>query len=269
MIDPVEFGKAMGALVRDAVTPLLKRIEELESRQAEKGDKGDPGEPGPAGADGETPAVLDVALAAVDAEGFKTIVDMAVAAYMVENPVQDGADGKDGRDGERGERGDVGEKGADGIGLASAMIDREGALVVTKTNGETIALGRVVGSDGEKGADGRDGLGFEDVSFSFDPESGLTVRAARGEHVREETFYVPAMIHRGFWRDGMSAKSGNTTTHNGNLWIAMRETKATPCLENKEDWILAARKGRDGDKGDPGTPKPEPGPVKLKGSENG
>lgn len=30
-MDPVAFGKAMGTIVREAVAPLLKRIEELES----------------------------------------------------------------------------------------------------------------------------------------------------------------------------------------------------------------------------------------------
>lgn len=30
MIDPVEFGKAMGAIVREATAPLIARIEQLE-----------------------------------------------------------------------------------------------------------------------------------------------------------------------------------------------------------------------------------------------
>jgi hypothetical protein len=33
----------MGAIVRDATAPLLKRIEELESRQPERGEKGEQG----------------------------------------------------------------------------------------------------------------------------------------------------------------------------------------------------------------------------------
>lgn len=38
MIDPVEFGKAMGAIVREATAPLLIRIEQLEKELAERPD---------------------------------------------------------------------------------------------------------------------------------------------------------------------------------------------------------------------------------------
>ncbi|HCC6600930.1 TPA: hypothetical protein L3821_005964 [Pseudomonas aeruginosa] len=38
MIDPVEFGKAMGAIVREATAPLLVRIEQLEKELAERPD---------------------------------------------------------------------------------------------------------------------------------------------------------------------------------------------------------------------------------------
>lgn len=38
MIDPVEFGKAMGAIVREATAPLLVRIEKLEKELAERPD---------------------------------------------------------------------------------------------------------------------------------------------------------------------------------------------------------------------------------------
>ena len=40
MIDPVEFGKAMGAIVREATAPLLVRIEQLEKALAERPDIG-------------------------------------------------------------------------------------------------------------------------------------------------------------------------------------------------------------------------------------
>ena len=40
MLDPVEFGKAMGSIVSSAIAPLQKRIEELEARQPERGDRG-------------------------------------------------------------------------------------------------------------------------------------------------------------------------------------------------------------------------------------
>lgn len=67
----------------------------------------------------------------------------------------------------------------------------------------------------------------------------------------------------------MSVRGGKAdiVTHNGNAWIALRDTKGKPTVESKEDWRLFARKGRDGMDGkivrDTG---PIP-PVKLSGSD--
>jgi hypothetical protein len=253
MIDPVEFGKAMGSLIREATAPLLKRIEELEAREALKGDKGDQGE---AGKDAEPVLVSDVVKELIACPDLTPILDLlaaeAVSKYLDENPPPAGKDGRDGKDGV----GIQGEKGADGIGLAGAVIDRDGELTITKTNGEPIKLGPVVGKDGEKGQDGKDGLGFDDFSADYDGERTVTLKWIRGEQVKEYTWTLPVVIHKGFWREGMSAVKGDSITHAGSLWIALRDTKAAPGYDAKEDWILAARKGRDGDKGDPGTAPP-------------
>src|SRR5690606_18773662 len=133
-----EFGKAMGAIVRAAVEPLEKRIEELEAREPAKGEKGDPGQ------DAEPvdiAALVDGSVAMLlQPAKLETLVDLAaakaVADYFEANPVQhgkDGADGRDGADGEpgpKGEKGDPGPAGKDGVGLSDALIDREGALVL-------------------------------------------------------------------------------------------------------------------------------------------
>lgn len=68
--------------------------------------------------------------------------------------------GEKGDAGERGENGADGRDGADGIGISDAIIDADGALVLTFTDGRTKTLGVVRGEKGEKGdagADGRDG----------------------------------------------------------------------------------------------------------------
>lgn len=51
--------------------------------------------------------------------------------------------------------------------------------------------------------------------------------------------------YRGYWRDGKSAKRNYAFTHNGSLWIAMRDTSDTPSNDSL-DWNVIARKGRDG-----------------------
>lgn len=65
--------------------------------------------------------------------------------------------GDKGDAGERGEKGVDGRDGVDGIGIADAIIDAEGALVLTFTDGRTKTLGVVRGEKGVAGADGRDG----------------------------------------------------------------------------------------------------------------
>jgi hypothetical protein len=303
MIDPTEFGKAMGAIVRAAVEPLERRIEELETREPQKG------EPGKDGADGASPSAEDLAAlvaeqvrAAVDAlpkpqdgrdgkdgqdgkdasevdvaavedavvskllgsERVDTLVDLAatkaVGDYFEANPVQHGRDGKDGEPGASVK----GEPGKDGIGLADALIDRDGALVLTMTDGRAKALGVVVGSDGAAGKDGRDGLSMADVAREYDAEAHEIVErwTVAGE-AKELRYPAGGIRPGGFYREGMKCHALQAITHDGALWIAKRDTTAKPCLENADDWQLAARKGRDGRDGKDG--KPPPGPISLGG----
>lgn len=226
--DPVAFGKSVGDTIRDALAPLLKRIEELEARQ-------------PAAQDAP-PVELDVAevvkeLLATD--GVKHIVGMEVAAYMAENPPP------------AGEKGDPGQ---DGAGIADLLIDRDGNLTATFTDGRMKSLGVVVGKDG---APGRDGADFSDVSIDYDGERTITIKGRGGEIVKR----VPIPLDRGYWSHGQSHEKGDVVTHNGVAFIAKRDTNAEPKTENSDDWRILARKGRDGKDGRNGIDKT--GPVKL------
>ncbi len=248
------------------------------------GEKGDPGEPGRDGTDAEPVLVADVVRELVATEALAPLIDLmvaeAVAKYFAANPVQhgrdgeDGADGRDGADGERGPQGEKGEPGSngvdgkDGVGLADALIDRDGALVLTMTDGRAKTLGVVIGRDGAAGADGRDGLSMVDVSRIYDAETHEVVErwTVAGE-AKELRYPAGGIRPGGFWREGMKCYALQAITHDGALWIAKRDTAARPCLENADDWQLAARKGRDGRDGKDG--RPPPGPVSLKKPEDG
>ena len=289
MIDPVEFGKAMADIVKEATAPLIKRIEELEAREPVKGEDGKFVAPEdvapmiaeevakavaslPAPKDGESVTVEDVA---------PLIAEQVKAAVEAIPKPKDGRDGKDGvglagaaidRDGNLiitltsgeakslgrvvgadGQHGKDGADGRDGVGLAGASIDRDGALVVTLTNGEQKSLGPVVGRDGKDGAD------FSGVEIDYDGERAITIKGRGGEITKR----VPLPLDRGYWREGMACEKADILTHGGNAWIALRDTKAKPCLENKEDWRLFARKGRDGRDGRNGIDKTAPAKVKA------
>lgn len=280
--------------VADIRTSLERRIGEVEQVKlvpGPKGDpgvdgapgkKGDPGEPGRDGKDAEPVLVADVVAELVKTEVLAPLIDLMVAAavakHFEDNPVQhgkDGRDGKEGSDGRDGERGPQGEKGdpgsagvdgKDGVGLADALIDRDGGLVLTMTDGRAKALGRVVGKDGAAGADGRDGLSMADVAREYDADAHEIVERWTVAGMAKELRYPAGGIRPGgFWREGMKCHAAQAITHDGALWIAKRDTAAKPCLENKDDWQLAARKGRDGRDGKDG--KPPPGPVKLGGGD--
>lgn len=253
--------KAIGVIEQKAA-PLTDRLNALEARQPERGEKGEQGEAGAPGRDAEPVAVADVVAELLTTDQLATLVDLqveaAVAKYFEANPVQHGKDGAKGEPGDRGEKGETGTAGADGVGLAGAMIDRDGNLIVTKTNGEAIPLGRVVGKDG---APGKDGADFSDVEFDYDGERGLIIRGKGGELVKR----LPIPIDRGYWRDGMKAERGDVVTQDGSAWIALKDTSAKPCREQSDDWRMIARKGRDGLQGPPGKDYQPPQPVKLNG----
>jgi hypothetical protein len=128
-------GKAFGAQIVEAVKthvsatlePIHRRLDAIEARQPEKGEKGDPGDRGPAGENG---------------------IDGAPGL-----PGERGEPGEPGLPGMVGEKGDKGDRGDS---LTDVLIDREGALVVTFSDGSTKSVGVVVGKDGAPGRDGRD-----------------------------------------------------------------------------------------------------------------
>lgn len=222
----------------------------------------------------------------LESDGLDGLIDLRVTEYLTANPPapgekgekgadgvdgkdgeagkdgRDGIDGKDGLNGEKGLDGKDGRDGEDGVGLAGAVIDRDGELIVTTTKGAAIKLGPVVGRDGEHG------LGFDDMSAEADGEGRVTLKFMRGSQVKEFTLNFEIPVYRGYWREGRKCEAGHMLTHEGSVWIAKRANCSKPCLENKEDWQLAVRKGRDGRDGANGRDLGPAPPVKLE-SANG
>lgn len=262
-LDLKALGKMIADLISEAVDPLEKeaatlrqRVAELEARQPMKGERGDPGK------DAEAVDIQDVVRELLASDELQSLVELRTKEAVSAIPApKDGAPGKDGEPGPRGEKGErgdpgpKGEDGQDGVGLAGAMIDRDGTLIITTTKGEAVRLGNVVGRDGA------DGMGFDDMDAVYDGERGVVLRFTRGERKKEFSLHLPVIIDRGYWREGFRAKQGDAVTLEGTLWIALRDTSSKPSLENKDDWRIGARKGRDGRNGRDG--RDAPGAVKL------
>src|SRR5690625_3915854 len=219
-IDIKTFTDNVAYRVKSMLDPIEQRIKSLEERKPERGEKGDKGDPG------ETPTVYieDVIPELVKAPEIIQAVKDAVAEQYAANPPP---------------AGEKGEPGADGLGVTDFTINKEGALIVTKTDGTNHNIGVVVGKDGA------DGLGFDKAELEYDSEVGLTYRLTDGTRVLEKTIMPPIMEHKGFYEKGMEVKGGNLVTHNGSLWIATKDTDEEPTYQSK-DWHLAEREGRDG-----------------------
>lgn len=185
----------------------------------------------------------------VDPAEVQRMVSEAVEQAIAAIPMpKDGTDGKDGRDGK------------DGVGLAGAIIDRAGELIVTMTNGETRNLGPVVGRNGEPGKDGADGFGFDDLEATYDGEKTVTLKFTKGERVKEFSFTMPVVIDRGIFCEGNTYAAGDGVTWGGSFWIAQKDTATKP--GEGGDWRLAVKKGRDGRDGVMKEAKPKE-PVRI------
>lgn len=202
--------------------------------------------------------MLDVeALSEMMAGIISEEVEKAVAplqARIAELEAREPLQGPPGEKGEAGERGEKGEPGQDGRDGANGK-DAAGIVEVLKDSGElvlTLADGRLLRTgirDGERGADGRDGLGFEDLDacvLADDRTIELSFR--RGDEEKAFTFKWPTIIYRGIFRDGEQYERGDAVTFGGNLWHCDEPTTEKPA-EKKAGvgpWTIAAKRGRDG-----------------------
>ena len=149
------------------------------------------------------------------------------------------------------------------VGLAGAVIDRAGSLVLTLSNGSQQDVGQVVGRSVEPAAVAkmvrdevakvpapRDGFGFEDLSAQLaDDERTLLLRFARGDAVKEFALTMPIVLDRGVFREGTAYACGDACTFGGSLWIAQADTSAKPDAPTS-GWRLAVKRGRDGKDGE-------------------
>lgn len=112
------------------------------------------------------------------------------------------------------------------------------------------------------GADGKDGLSIADVARTYDSDAHEIVErwTVAGE-AKELRYPAGGIRPGGFWREGLKCHALQAITHDGALWIAKRDNCSKPCIENADDWQLAARKGRDGRDGKDGKPPPSGVPL--------
>jgi hypothetical protein len=227
------------------------------------------------GKDADPVEVFEVVSELLVADELKTLVDLhvaeSVARYFEENPVKHGKDADPIADDQIGahvaaylaknppEKGDDGKSvTADDVkGLVELEV-MKGLRDLERHAGEVIQRAADAIPKPRDGIDGRDLTGAE---IDYDGERGLIIRNNGLEIVKK----MPLPIDRGYWREGFVAEKGDVVTTEGSAWIALKDNSVKPSLDNKDSWRMLARKGKDGDKGDKGSPYVPPQPVKLNG----
>jgi hypothetical protein len=149
--------------------------------------------------------------------------------------------------------------GKDGAGLAGAMIDRDGNLQVTMTDGTVKDLGPVVGKS------------LDAFAMEYLPETHeVRIKAAcagREQEVRFDAGGIRlAQASNGYWCEGVKAKALEAFSYDGCLWVARSATTAKPSVESP-DWVLAARQGRIGPAGKDFNAPRAPETIKVGGAK--
>jgi hypothetical protein len=145
--------------------------------------------------------------------------------------------------------------GKDGVGVAGVHI-REGNLFVRLTDGSEHDAGRVVGSDGKDGENGRDGVDGKNGLDGKDGERGTDGIATREEIEAiatraVETRFADVQVrsfadtYQDVFKHGQTYNRGHTATWEGSLWLALRDTNAQPGTQDS-GWKLVTKRGRDG-----------------------
>lgn len=218
MIDPVEFGRQMASIVREATGPLLERIDALEKELA-------------AMPESVAPVEIDIDAIAKEAASLipapkdgDSLVDLK--SHLSELVKQ----------------------------IETPTVDEVAAVFERRFSDLTLSWERQARGVFEKAADrmpvpkdGRDAIPLDsfDLTLSEDGRT-LTVKMQSADGVVEKSIRVASIIDRGIYKAAGDYEKGDAVTHGGCLWIAQQDApEGAPGMGGK-GWRLAVKKGRDG-----------------------
>lgn len=204
--------------------PGERGMEGIAGPQGPMGDRGEPGErgaPGEIGERGPGGEKGEVGAAGKDADPqeIAVILEPALkqaAADEVAKRFAEIAIPKDGSD------------GRDGVGITDAMVDIEGRLVLTLSDGTTKMLGRIVGRDGRDGQPGG-------------PQGGPGPVGPPGNDGK-------SVVDCGTWDREKTYVEGNLVSWDGSGWFCKQETAGEKPGQT-DAWRLFVKKGTPGREG--------------------
>jgi len=232
-------------------TPIEKRVAEIEAKQIEVGETG--------------PEIitLDVVSGMVTDAVAKSVaeielpqpapaaeVDMEAVAALIDKAVSSIPHPQDGQSCDMDEvKATLAElvKGIelpvakDGVGLADALIDADGQLVLTMTDGRTKTLSRVVGKDAEPIPP----FTLDDFDIVPTDERTIEMRFTHGNECHTFELAFPVPVYRGVFSAGETYERGDLVTWGGSMWHCEEAKGAKPDAPDG-GWKLAVKRGRDG-----------------------
>lgn len=258
MIDPEEFGKAMGALIKEATAPLVQRIAELEKQLSEVRIP----------TAQEAAALIDVAAIAKEASTLvekpqdgKSVTEEDVSPMLealVAKAVSALPKPENGKDADITEvKAHLAElvKGIESPApLPAPTVDEVAATFERRFSDLTLSWERQARDTFEKAADrmpkpqdGRDALQLEDFDITL-AEDGrtLTVKMQAGETVVEKSVKIAAVIDRGIFKHDATYEKGDGVSYGGSFWIAKCDNPQGVPGTGETDWRCAVKAGRPG-----------------------
>lgn len=261
MIDPEEFGKAMGALIKEATAPLLKEIEGLKKQLAELHI---PTEKDVAElVDLESIAKSAAALVPIPEvkDGKSVSMDddvLPVLKMLVRDAVETLPKPEKGQDADmpalKAHLAELVKTVQPAAPLPAPTVDEVAATFERRFSDLTLSWERQARDTFEKAADrmpkpkdGRDAVDLEgfDLVLSEDGRT-VTVKMQAGETVIEKSVKIGAVIDRGTYKHEGQYEKGDGVSYGGSYWIAKCDNPQGVPGTGETDWRCAVKKGRDG-----------------------
>jgi hypothetical protein len=258
MIDPVEFGKAMGALVKEATAPLLDRIGQLEKQLAAI--------VVPSAADAA--ALVDVeALSksaaalvpkaedgkSVTLDDVRPLVEELVSKAVAALPAPE--KGKDAdMDVLKSHVGELVKAVQPAAPLPVPSVEEIAGTFERRFSDLTLSWERQARDTFEKAADrmpkpkdGQDALSLENFDMVLgDDGRTVTVKMQAGETVIEKSVKIAAVIDRDIFKMDGAYEKGDGVSNGGSFWIAKCDAPKGVPGSGETDWRCAVKAGRAG-----------------------
>lgn len=233
----------------DANAALVERVAALEARELPEAIKGDPGEVDMEAVGLLLDEKLAVAISTIPAPTPATL-DMVEISGLIDKAVAERPLPQDGKDCDMDAVKaylvglvDSAVKsvpaGKDGLGLASALKDERGHLIIVLSDGTTQDLGQVNGKDGKT-------FTLEDFDIVPVDERTIKMGFTNGDTLHSFELSFPVLIGRGLWSEDGDYERGDVTTWGGTAWEAVEPVKGVKPDGSSGGWRILAKRGRDG-----------------------